>query len=276
MSEALNERARQALPADLQRRCEEFRAVLRRLRKECPWDRKQTWQTLRTQTIEEVHELADALLGDDPDAVRKELGDVLLHVAFYALIAEEQGLFTLADVLDSLCGKLIYRHPHVYGPQRLENADQVVRKWEELKAHEADNKGVLGGVASSLPALVKAFRVQQKVAAVGFDFRDAHTAWTKVREEADEFMAEVDNKHNEQQRQEFGDLLFALVNVGRLLGINPEDALEGTNRKFIRRFNHIEAAAKEQGRTPSQMSLEEMDALWDEAKALERKQSTQQ
>ncbi len=249
----------------------EFDAVLRRLRKDCPWDRKQTWESLRTNTIEEVFELAQAIEDNDLADVRKELGDVFLHVAFYSLIAEEKGQFSFADVLDSLTRKLIFRHPHVYGTQKADTADEVLSEWEKIKLREKDgNHTVLGGVARALPALIKAYRIQQKVKGVGFDWKEPSQVWDKVSEEMSEFTDEVQSKDADRMEAEMGDLIFAVVNLARVYNINPENALERTNRKFTNRFNYIEQKAKEAGRQLQDMTLEEMDALWDEAKQIYR------
>ncbi len=234
---------------------------------ECPWDRKQTNESLRPNTIEEVYELCQALLNDDTADIKKELGDVLLHVLFYAKIAEEKEQFDAADVADALNAKLIYRHPHIFGDVKADDAETVIQNWEQLKLREkGGNRTVLAGVPEALPALVKAFRVQEKASNVGFDWHEPEGAWRKFTEEAEEFRAEVQKLDAERMEEEMGDLLFSLINVSRLYGINPENALERTNRKFIARFNHIESRAKETGRELSSMTLDEMDALWDEAK----------
>ncbi len=247
----------------------EFDNILRRLRKECPWDKKQTWQSLRTQTIEEVYELAQALEDNDIDDVKKELGDVFLHIAFYSLIAEEQGQFTFADVVESLNKKLVFRHPHVFGDTKAQTAEEVSKNWEQIKLKEKDgNKTVLGGVPRALPALIKAYRVQGKVKGVGFDWKDPQGAWDKLKEEAKEFKNEADKGDRDRMEAEMGDLLFSAVNLSRQYGINAENALERTNKKFISRFNYIEEKAREKGLNLSDMTLEEMDALWDEAKKL--------
>ncbi len=241
--------------------------TLDRLRVECPWDRKQTNESLRPNTIEEVYELCQALLNDDTADIKKELGDVLLHVLFYAKIAEEKEQFDAADVADALNAKLIYRHPHIFGDVKADDAETVIQNWEQLKLREkGGNRTVLAGVPEALPALVKAFRVQEKASNVGFDWHEPEGAWRKFTEEAEEFRAEVQKLDAERMEEEMGDLLFSLINVSRLYGINPENALERTNRKFIARFNHIESRAKETGRELSSMTLDEMDALWDEAK----------
>lgn len=250
----------------------EFDAVLERLRKECPWDKVQTWKSLRTNTIEEVFELSEALVNNDDNNVRKELGDVFLHVAFYAKIAEEEGKFELADVLESLTEKLIYRHPHIFGNVEANDAETVSRNWEQLKLKEKDgNKGVLSGVPSSLPALIKAYRIQGKAKGVGFDWDEPEQVWDKVKEEINEFKAEVAAGNRDAMEAEFGDVLFSIINLARQYNINPEDALERTNRKFIKRFNYLEQKTIKQGVNLKDMSLEEMDKIWDEAKTLEHK-----
>lgn len=246
------------------------------LRVKCPWDRKQTNESLRPNTIEEVYELADALLADRPDDIRKELGDVLLHVLFYAKIGEESGRFDMADVADALNSKLIYRHPHVFGDATADTPHQVEQNWEEIKLREkGGNRTVLAGVPRSLPSLIKAYRMQEKAANVGFDWDDAEGAWKKFMEEAGEFRAEAERLDPAEMEAEMGDMLFSLVNVARLYGINPDTALERTNNKFISRFNSVERQATETGMKLSDMTLEQMDAMWDRAKAEERKDNRQ-
>ena len=246
--------------------------VLDRLRVECPWDRKQTNESLRSNTIEEVYELADAIIADDNVNIRKELGDVLLHILFYSKIGEEKGEFDIVDVCDSLNAKLIFRHPHVFGNVVAEDSETVVQNWEALKLKEkGGNKTVLAGVPSSLPALIKAFRVQEKVAHVGFDWEKPSQVWDKVREELSEFESEASVLDADKMEEEMGDVFFAMVNAARLYGINPENALERTNRKFISRFNYLESRVRESGKSLHDMSLAEMDELWNEAKAVERK-----
>ena len=241
--------------------------VLDTLRVKCPWDRKQTNESLRPNTIEEVYELVDALMAEDNANICKELGDVLLHVAFYSKIGEEKGEFDIVDVCDRLVAKLKYRHPHIYGDVKADTADQVVENWEKLKLKEKNgNKTVLGGVPSALPAMIKAARIQEKAHNVGFDWDKREDVWDKVKEELGEVEQEIKNGSKAAIEEEFGDLLFAVINAARLYGVNPENALERTNRKFISRFNHIETRANEQGRSISELSLEEMDRLWDEAK----------
>lgn len=251
----------------------DFLDVLDTLREKCPWDRKQTNESLRPNTIEEVYELCDALIAEDNPNICKELGDVLLHVAFYAKIGEEKGEFDFADVCDKLTRKLIFRHPHIYGNVDAETPDQVAQNWEKIKQKEKDgNKTVLSGVPSALPALIKANRIQEKARNVGFDWEEREQVWEKVKEEIAEVEAEI--KAPEEKRDmhdvegEFGDLLFAVVNAARLYGVDPENALERTNRKFISRFNYIEKRLKETGRTFGDVNLAEMDKIWEEAKRI--------
>lgn len=244
--------------------------VLDTLRVRCPWDAKQTNESLRPNTVEEVFELVDALITDDAENIKKELGDVLLHVAFYSKIASEQGRFDIADVCTALTDKLIFRHPHIYGDVQADSADKVAQNWEQIKLREkGGNKTVLAGVPSALPALIKANRIQEKAANVGFDWEDRSQVWDKVKEEAGEVEQEIASGNADALEAEFGDLMFAVVNAARLYGVNPETALERTNRKFISRFNHLERRAKELGRSLKDMTLEEMDELWNEAKKLE-------
>lgn len=241
--------------------------VLDTLRVKCPWDRKQTNESLRPNTIEETYELCDALMADDQANICKELGDVLLHVAFYAKIAEEKGQFDFADVCHKLTEKLKFRHPHIYGDVQAETAEQVKENWEKIKLKEKDgNKTVLGGVPRALPAMIKAARIQEKAANVGFDWEKPEDVWDKVKEETAEVEAEIGGKDPRRLEEEFGDLLFAVINAARLYGVNPENALEHTNRKFISRFNHIEEGARVQGRKITDLTLEQMDRLWNEAK----------
>ena len=246
--------------------------VMDTLREKCPWDRKQTFDSLRQNTIEEVFELATAISRHDMTEISKELGDVLLHVVFYAKMGSETNQFDIADVCNRLCDKLIFRHPHVYGEAAAQNAEEVSHLWEQVKLQEkGGNKTVLGGIPDSLPSLVKAYRIQDKVANVGFDWEKREDVWDKVKEEIEEFEEEVrkcenDQMVNDQMVNEFGDVLFALINAARLYKIRPDDALEQTNLKFIRRFNYLEARAKEQGRELKDMTLDEMEALWQEAK----------
>ena len=244
-----------------------FLDVLDELRQKCPWDRKQTNSSLRPNTIEECFELSDALVADDTQNICKELGDVLLHVAFYAKIASEKQQFDIKDVCDRLCDKLIYRHPHVFGDAVAETAGEVCKNWEQLKMTEKDgNKTVLSGVPASMPSLIKAYRMQEKAANVGFDWEKKEDVWAKVKEEIAEVEHEMEQGNAADMEKEFGDLLFSLVNASRLYGINPDNALELTNDKFRRRFNYVEACSIKQGRNLRDMSLEEMDVLWDKAK----------
>lgn len=241
------------------------------LRRECPWDRKQTNESLRPNTVEEVYELCDALINDDNANIRKELGDVLLHILFYSKIGEERGAFDIADVAEALNAKLIFRHPHVFGDVTADNAHQVEQNWEQIKLKEkGGNKTVLAGVPTALPALIKADRIQEKAANVGFDWEKREDVWKKVKEEIDEVGREIGSMESQERIEaEFGDLLFSIVNAARLYNVNPENALEKTNKKFISRFNHVEARAKADGRQLRDMTLAEMDCLWDEAKKLE-------
>jgi len=241
--------------------------VLDTLREKCPWDRKQTNESLRPNTIEETYELCDALINNDTMNICKELGDVLLHVCFYAKIGSEQEQFDIADVCNKLCDKLIYRHPHVYGDSVAESSGDVVKSWEQLKLKEKDgNKTLLSGVPASLPSLIKAYRIQDKARNVGFDWEKKEDVWNKVKEEIDEYQAEIDKMDQEKATNEFGDLLFSLINAARLYHINPDNALERTNQKFIRRFNYVEQQTLKQERSLKDMTLEDMDSLWNEAK----------
>ena len=241
--------------------------VMDTLREKCPWDRKQTYESLRPNTIEETFELCDALIKQDKKEICKELGDVLLHVVFYAKIGSEDGDFDIADICNKLCDKLIFRHPHVYGEAQVQSAGEVSLLWEQVKQKEKDgNKTVLSGVPQSLPSLIKAYRIQDKARNVGFDWQKREDVWDKVHEEVDELRVELEKDDMENSTSEFGDLLFSLINASRLYGINPDNALERTNRKFISRFSYVEQRAKEQGRELKDMPLEEMDRLWNEAK----------
>ena len=252
--------------------------VLDDLREKCPWDRKQTNESLRPNTIEETYELCDALMKDDKKNICKELGDVLLHVAFYAKIGSETGDFDIADVCNQLCDKLIFRHPHIYPPaqpegqqKEIKTEKQVEEQWEQLKQREKDgNKTVLAGVPDALPALIKAYRIQDKARNVGFDWEEREQVWDKVKEEISEFEAEVEHMDKAKAQAEFGDVMFSLINAARLYHINPDNALEQTNQKFIRRFNYLESKTIKQRRNLKDMSLAEMDEIWDEAKKLER------
>ena len=244
-----------------------FLDVLDELREKCPWDRKQTNESLRPNTLEEVYELSEALINNDTPDICKELGDVALHVAFYAKIASEQGQFDLKDVFDRLCEKLIYRHPHVFGTAKAETAGEVCKNWEQLKLEEkGGNKSLLSGVPVSMPSLIKAYRMQEKTANVGFEWEKRDDVWDKVLEELGELRAELERDDNDAAEAEFGDFLFSLVNVSRYYNINPDNALERTNKKFYSRFSYIEQRAKEQGKSLRDMTLGEMDALWNEAK----------
>ena len=241
--------------------------VMDELREKCPWDKKQTFESLRQNTIEETYELATALLQNNMNEISKELGDVMLHVVFYAKIGSETGAFDIADVCNKIADKLIFRHPHVYGEFAANNAKEVCEMWEQVKLKEkGGNKTVLAGIPEALPALVKAYRIQDKVANVGFDWEKREDVWEKVKEEIAEFEAEVENMDEEKATEEMGDLFFALVNAARLYNVRPDNALEKTNAKFIRRFNYIEQKAKEKGQSLKEMTLDEMEALWQEAK----------
>lgn len=241
--------------------------VLDELRVKCPWDAKQTNESLRPNTIEETFELAEALSLNDPENIKKELGDVLLHIAFYAKIGQEKRQFDIADVCNALTDKLIFRHPHVFGETKVNGTDEVLSNWEQLKLKEkGGNKTVLGGVPSALPALIKANRIQEKVRNVGFDWEEPSQVWDKVNEEISEVKSEIEAADRDAMEAEFGDLLFAVVNAARLYGVNPENALERTNKKFIARFNYLENACHERGLDLKKMSLAEMDTIWEEAK----------
>ncbi len=267
--------------------------VLDTLREKCPWDKKQTNESLRPNTIEETYELCDALMKDETEEICKELGDVLLHVGFYARIGEEKQQFDVADVCNRLVDKLIFRHPHVYHPSQVgsphpkplpfgedtgksefavvKNVEQVLDNWEQIKQKEKDgNKSVLSGVPVSLPSLIKAYRIQDKARHVGFDWEDKQDVWAKVREELDELEAELNREDHQRSEQELGDFLFAVINAARLYHLNPDNALEDANQKFIRRFNYIEQHSIKAGKPLTKMTLEEMDALWNEAKSKEK------
>lgn len=241
--------------------------VMDELRAKCPWDKKQTFESLRANTIEETYELCDAIIKKDLNDIKKELGDVLLHIVFYSKIASETEDFDIADVCNSLCDKLIFRHPHVFGDGAAKTAGEVEQTWEQIKQKEKDgNKSVLSGVPEALPALIKSYRIQDKARNVGFDWEERSQVWDKVKEELSEFQAEIDNQDAEKMEEEFGDLLFSMVNAARLYKINPENALEKTNRKFIRRFNYIEEQTIKAGKNLKDLTLAEMDELWNEAK----------
>jgi XTP/dITP diphosphohydrolase len=245
--------------------------IMDELREKCPWDKEQTFESLRKLTIEETYELADAILNNNLNGIKKELGDLMLHIVFYAKIGSEKGSFDMGDVLKSINEKLIYRHPHVFGNIDVANAREVEQNWESLKLKEkGGNKRVLEGVPKAMPALVKANRIQEKVSGVGFDWEVREQVWDKVREEITELSHEIDNADQDKIEAEFGDLFFAMVNAARLYGVDPETALERTNLKFINRFNYLESQTIQKGKDLKQMSLAEMDVYWDEAKRLER------
>jgi XTP/dITP diphosphohydrolase len=262
------------MEVNMEKKLEAFKRLLNimdELRAKCPWDKKQTFDSLRANTIEETYELCDAIMKKDTKEIKKELGDVLLHIVFYSKIASETNDFDIADVCNSLCDKLIFRHPHVFGEGNAQNAGEVEKSWEQIKQKEKDgNKSVLAGVPDALPALIKCYRIQDKARNVGFDWKEKEDIWHKVEEELNEFKDEVHAMNQEKMEEEFGDLLFSMINAARLYKINPENALERCNRKFIRRFNHIEKRSKEENKELSQLSLEEMDAYWDEAKKIEK------
>ncbi|MBU2951556.1 nucleoside triphosphate pyrophosphohydrolase [Tamlana agarivorans] len=241
--------------------------IMDELREQCPWDKKQTMETLRHLTIEETYELGDAILDKDLEEVKKELGDVLLHIVFYSKIGSETSDFDIADVCNSICEKLIHRHPHIYSDVKVKNEEDVKRNWENLKLKEG-KKSVLEGVPKSLPALVKANRIQEKVAGVGFDWEAPEQVWEKVEEELSEFKDEVVSGNQDAMESEFGDVLFSMINYARFLKINPENALERTNKKFQKRFQYLESKAKSLNKPLSDMTLAEMDVFWEEAKSL--------
>ncbi|MDR2039337.1 MAG: nucleoside triphosphate pyrophosphohydrolase [Bacteroidales bacterium] len=237
------------------------------LREKCPWDKKQTNESLRTNTIEEVYELSDALMREDQADIKKELGDLLLHIIFYAKIGSEKNSFDIKDVCDALCDKLIFRHPHVFGDVKADTSKKVEQNWEQLKLKEkGGNKTVLEGVPAALPSIVKAQRIQEKARNVGFDWEERDQIWDKVEEELSEFRYEVNRMDDDKKEAEFGDFIFTMINAACLYGVNPDNALERTNKKFIRRFGYIESQTIEKGRSLKDMSLSEMDAIWDEAK----------
>lgn len=241
--------------------------IMDELRLKCPWDQKQTMESLRLLTLEETYELADAILDNDLQEVKKELGDVLLHIVFYAKIGSESGAFDIGDVSHEICEKLIHRHPHIYGDVSVENEEEVKKNWEQLKLKEG-NKSVLSGVPKGLPALIKAYRMQEKAAGVGFDWEKSEQVWEKVKEELGEFNDEVKKGDTDAMEAEFGDLIFSMINYARAIGINPENALERTNTKFKKRFTYLESQAQLKGLSLSEMSLEEMDVFWNAAKKL--------
>jgi len=252
----------------MDRRLEEFKRLLDimdELRAKCPWDKEQTMESLRHLTIEETYELADSILENNPQDIKKELGDILLHIVFYAKIGSEQGEFDITDVISGICEKLIFRHPHVYGNVEVENSDDVKNNWENLKIKEG-SKSILAGVPVSLPALVKAHRIQDKVRSVGFDWEDRQQIWDKVDEELKELQQEFEEGDPKKMESEFGDLIFSLVNAARLYNIDPEMALERTNKKFIKRFNYLESQTMKKGMPLKDMTLDEMNVYWEEAK----------
>ena len=241
--------------------------VMDTLREQCPWDREQTFASLRNNTIEEAFELTDAITDGDMEGIKEELGDVLLHIVFYSKMADEQGKFDFADVCNALCDKLIYRHPHVYGDVLADSPEEVKQNWEALKLRKKARKsGILGGVPRSLPAMVKAFRIGEKAASAGFDWEQKEDVWDKVREEIAEIDVEITANDKDKMEGEIGDLFFALINACRLYGIDPENALERTNKKFIKRFGHVEARAAEKGKMVSELPLDELESYWQEAK----------
>ncbi|MBN1925959.1 MAG: nucleoside triphosphate pyrophosphohydrolase [Prolixibacteraceae bacterium] len=259
----------------MERKLEQFERLLfimDELREKCPWDREQTLESLRHLTIEETYELGDAILKNDLNELKKELGDLMLHIVFYSKIADEKGAFNIADVLESICDKLIFRHPHVFGETKVKDAQNVAENWEALKLKEKGRKKrVLEGVPPSLPAMVKANRIQDKARGVGFDWEIREQVWEKVKEEFSEFEAEMKLANKDDMEKEFGDLLFSLVNAARLYKIDPEAALERTNLKFIRRFNYLEEKTIVKGKSLFDMSLAEMDEIWEEAKKFDQK-----
>jgi XTP/dITP diphosphohydrolase len=242
-------------------------SIMDDLREKCPWDQKQTMQTLRHLTIEETYELGDAILDNNLNEVKKELGDLLLHIVFYAKIGSETNDFDIADVCNEICEKLIHRHPHIYSDVVVKDEEEVKQNWEKLKLKEG-KKSVLEGVPKSLPALVKASRIQDKVKGVGFDWEEPHQVWDKVKEEIQEFQDEVTAGNQDKMESEFGDVLFSMINYARFLNINPEDSLERTNKKFIKRFQYLESKAEQLGKPLMDMTLAEMDVFWDEAKKI--------
>ncbi len=248
---------------------EKLLEIMDTLRENCPWDKKQTLESLRYLTIEEMYELSDAIMENDLDEIKKELGDLMLHIVFYAKIGKEKSAFDMKSILDGICEKLINRHPHIYGDVKVNNAEDVKSNWEKIKLKEG-RKSVLEGVPNALPAMVKAYRIQEKVKGVGFDWEEPHQVWDKVLEEINELKDEINNNSpKELIEKEFGDVLFAMINYSRFLDINPEDALERTNKKFIRRFKYLEKKADEKGKSLHDMTLAEMDVYWEEAKSQE-------
>ena len=246
---------------------EKMLKIMDDIRVGCPWDKEQTFETLRTMTIEETYELSDAIITKDTDLIKKELGDLFLHIIFYSKIASEQKQFDIADVINSLAEKITYRHPHVFGDTDITNSEQVKKNWEELKLKEKGTKGkVLGGIPKSMPSLIKSMRMQEKARGVGFDWEYKEQVWAKVKEELREFEEEVKNNDKEKMEAEFGDLMFSLINAARLYNINPDSALESTNKKFIKRFNFLEENTIKKGLSLKEMSLEDMETIWQKAK----------
>ena len=241
--------------------------VMDELREKCPWDREQTNESLRANTIEETYELAEAIMNNDDEEIKKELGDLLLHVVFYSKIGEEKGAFDVADVCNAICDKLIFRHPHVFGNKTSSTAGDVEKSWEEIKLQEkGGNKTVLEGVPSSLPSMVKAYRIQDKARNSGFDWNERQDVWDKVKEEINELEVEIEKANADKMEAEFGDMIFSIINAARLYGVNPDNALERTNQKFIYRFNYMEKKIKDNGKVLRDMTLDEMEAIWQEAK----------
>ncbi len=245
--------------------------IMDELREKCPWDKEQTFESIRNLTIEETYELADSILEKDMDGIKKELGDLLLHIVFYSKIASETGHFNITEVIDNICKKLIFRHPHVFGTTQVSGADDVIKNWEQIKQSENDgNMTVLSGVPKSLSALIKANRIQEKVRAVGFDWDVREQVWEKVSEELDEVKTEVKKGNQERIESEFGDLLFSIVNAARLFNVDPETALERTNKKFMKRFGYLESKTIKQGRSLKNMTLNEMNIIWEESKLFDK------
>jgi len=251
---------------------ERLLGIMKELRAKCPWDKKQTFESLRENTIEETYELCDAIIKKDMPNIKKELGDLLLHIVFYAEMASETNDFDIKDVCDALCEKLVFRHPHVFGEGAAKTAQEVSETWEQIKLKEkGGNKTVLSGVPDALPALIKAHRIQDKARNVGFDWEERSQVWDKVKEEINEVQAEIENADTDKMEAEFGDLLFSVINAARLYKVKPDNALERTNQKFIRRFNYLESQTIAKGINLKDLSLAEMDKIWNEAKALEKK-----
>ena len=242
--------------------------IMDQLRENCPWDKKQTMESLRHLTIEETYELSNAIIEGDLKEVEKELGDLMLHITFYAKLGSEKHAFNMETVLNGICDKLIRRHPHIYGNTKAEDDDTIKKNWEKIKLKEKENKSVLGGVPQSLPAMIKAMRIQEKASGIGFDWEKKSQIWSKIEEEIKEFKAELNVKteNSKRKNEEFGDLLFSLINYARFQGINPEDALERTNKKFIKRFQYLETKSRKKGKLLTEMSLSEMNVYWEKAK----------